>query len=835
MNMNFSHSSLSKNGILQLGMKSLLLFGMIALFQVTITPNLFAQETVKVGALIPFSGGLSIMGKTAQAALDTAESNVDRLFFDMDFEIIAEDTETNPDVALEKIKILHDQGIKVIIGPFSSSCVEKIKPFADENHILIISPTSTAPSLAEDDMIFRMHLNDNYKAAAVAEFMQQQDYQSVTLLYRDDTYGNEYASAFKPLWIDLGGTVVGEVKYSADQTDFTDTVQQLNQLVQDNINTNSASQSAVLAISYEEIGDIAKAASQHEALSQVKWIENESASHIDAFLNDEDVKNFALQTEFTFAAVAVQNMYHPYYPQVPKCENLLTQIYESTNEKLQEDIIFYVYDSFQVGCFAAMLVDIFDVKDSFLELSDTLFGISSFLIFDENGDRSNGATGFHRFMESDGQAGWGLVATYRNPQPPYELYVPYSYNEYPPIFTDRSVKIGALLSMTGDNASMGLQMQKTLEMAGSDLTKYLKRQFTENSSVEIVAVDTASDPQVALDKIQELHSQGVELFIGPLTSSELHSVANYANDNGLILLSPSSTSLDLAIDDNIFRLALDNGKMANALAEYLKDMGIEFVQTVYRDDIYGADLYTVFKEKYEAIGGTCAEGISYSVDTTDFSETVDFITDGIASAAAIHETTNTAVLVIALDEAVNLFNAIPEDSILREVRWFGGDGLSQNSSIANDPSAYSFALATDFTTFSPGNTSYDIFGMFERSWRNVLRDFIGSTPAAYDYMAYDAAWFLTMLSVKEDYDQTGASQNELLVDLVNHAQGPFQFYTFNQSGDSLYGYTDFYRLKDGVNGAYWSTIAKYSYQFNGEELFNYDSAPGTAVVEWSLY
>ncbi len=831
----FLYSGLSQNRIIQRGMKSLLVFGMIILLQGTLTPNSFAQEIVKVGALIPFSGGLSIMGKTAQAALETAKSNVEKLFNDIEFEIVVEDTETNPDVALEKIKILYDQGIKVIIGPFSSSCVEKIKPFADENHILIISPTSTAPSLAEDDMIFRMHPNDNNKAAAVAEFIQQQDYQSVALLYRDDTYGNEYANTFKPLWIELGGTVIDEVKYSTDQTDFTETVQQLNQIVQDNIDANSASQTVVLSISYEEIGDIAKAASQHEALSQVKWIENESASHIDAFLNDADVKNFALQTEFTFASVAVQELYHPYYLHVPKCENLLTQIYESTNEKLQEDIIFYVYDSFQVGCFAALLVDFIDTKESFIELSQELFGISSFLIFDENGDRSNGTTGFHRFMVSDGQAGWGLVATYRTPQPPYELYIPYNYSEYPPIFTDRSVKIGALLSITGDNASMGLQMQKTLEMAGSDLTKYLKRQFTENSSIEIVSVDTASDPQVALEKIQELHSQGVELFIGPLTSSELSSVATYANDNGLTLLSPSSTSLDLALDDNIFRLALDNGKMANALAAYLKDIGIEFVQTVYRDDIYGADFYTVFKEKFEAVGGICAEGVSYSIDTSDFSETVDFLKDGIASAAAIHETTNTAVLVIALDEAVNLFNTIPEDSILREVRWFGGDGLSENASIANDPSAYSFALKTHFTAFSPGNTSYDIFGMFERSWRNVLRDFIGSKPAAYDYMAYDAAWFLTMLTVKEDYDQTGASQSELLFDLVNHAQGPFQFYTFNSFGDSQYGYTDFYRLKDGTNGAYWSTTAKYSYQFNGEKLYNFDPAPGTAVAEWSLY
>jgi branched-chain amino acid transport system substrate-binding protein len=833
--MNPMHNKLLRTNRCSTKIKSLFLFGMIMLLLVTVTPNLFAQQIVKVGVLAPFTGSLSVMGNTTQAVVEVAESDIERLFPDMDIVIIAEDTETNPDVALEKIQILYNQGVQVIIGPFSSSCVEKIKPFADQNHILIISPTSTAPSLAIDDMIFRLHMNDTEKATAVIELLKQNNYQSVALIYRDDTYGNEYANAFKPMLSEMGGVLVGEVKYSPDQTDFEETVQQLNQVVQDSVGANSASPTVVISISYDEIGDIAKTASQYDALKETRWINNDDATHIDAFINDQDVKDFALQTTFTFAAAAAKEMYHPYYPHVPQCENLLTQIHKITDEQLQEDIIVYIYDSFYMASFVSVMADIFDVKEEFINVSYESFGVSNFLIFDENGDSANGVTAFHSFMESNGQTGWTLIASYQKPQPELgDMYEPYNYFEYPPLYTDREVKIGALLPLKGDNATMGLEIQKSLDMAAIDLNHYIKRNFTENSSIEIIIADTTSDPQVALEKIQQLHSQGVELFVGPLKSSELSAVASYANDNGLILISPSSTSLDLAIDDNLFRFALDNGKLANALAVYLIDEGIEFVQTVYRDDNYGAGFYTIFKDKFEALGGICGEGISYNVNTTDFNETVGLLTDGISSAST-SGTEKLAVLAIALDEAVGLFNAIPEDSALRDVRWFGGDGLAKNSSIASDTTAYGFALETNFTAFSPGTASQDLFSLFEKSWRKVLEDFIGSKPTAYDYMAYDAAWFLTMISVKEDYSPTDTSRKEILSGLVDHMMAPFQFYTFNQSGDASYGYTDFYKLVDKTSGPYWDMTAKYSYQFNGEELFNFDSDPGTAVMEWSLY
>ena len=67
-----------------------------------------------------------------------------------------EDTKRNPDVALEKLKSLADKGIRIVIGPQTSAELNKVKYYANNNGILLISYSSTATSLAiAKDNIFR--------------------------------------------------------------------------------------------------------------------------------------------------------------------------------------------------------------------------------------------------------------------------------------------------------------------------------------------------------------------------------------------------------------------------------------------------------------------------------------------------------------------------------------------------------------------------------------------------------------------------------------------------------------------------------------------------------
>src|SRR2546421_98160 len=72
-----------------------------------------------IGALLPMTGALASYGETSNAALADAASNLSGSGGGK-VTLVVEDTRTDPSVALEKLKSLHDKGVRLVIGPYSS-------------------------------------------------------------------------------------------------------------------------------------------------------------------------------------------------------------------------------------------------------------------------------------------------------------------------------------------------------------------------------------------------------------------------------------------------------------------------------------------------------------------------------------------------------------------------------------------------------------------------------------------------------------------------------------------------------------------------------------------
>ena len=121
-------------------------------------------DTVNIGALLPLSGVRASSGKSTEAALERAVEDVNDYFSrtnsSMRFNVVVQDTESDPAISLEKLKLLKENGIRIVIGPATSANVEAVKDYADKNDILILSHSSTAPSLAvAGDNLFRFVTN----------------------------------------------------------------------------------------------------------------------------------------------------------------------------------------------------------------------------------------------------------------------------------------------------------------------------------------------------------------------------------------------------------------------------------------------------------------------------------------------------------------------------------------------------------------------------------------------------------------------------------------------------------------------------------------------------
>ncbi len=89
--------------------------------------------------------------------------------------MISEDSATNPVIALEKLTSLNAKGIKIIVGPETSSNIRNIKGYADSNNMMLISCCSSAPALAiPNDSVFRLVPDDSNQGSAIAKLMQHE-------------------------------------------------------------------------------------------------------------------------------------------------------------------------------------------------------------------------------------------------------------------------------------------------------------------------------------------------------------------------------------------------------------------------------------------------------------------------------------------------------------------------------------------------------------------------------------------------------------------------------------------------------------------------------------
>ena len=115
-------------------------------------PNTVIKPTVTFGAIPPVCGISSSLGEAEEVALQIAVKDVNTYFSKINsttrIELIVKDTQTNPAISLEMLKQLAAKNVKIVIGPATSGELQAIREYANENGILLISPSSTAPSAA---------------------------------------------------------------------------------------------------------------------------------------------------------------------------------------------------------------------------------------------------------------------------------------------------------------------------------------------------------------------------------------------------------------------------------------------------------------------------------------------------------------------------------------------------------------------------------------------------------------------------------------------------------------------------------------------------------------
>jgi branched-chain amino acid transport system substrate-binding protein len=262
--------------------------------------------TIKFGALLPLTGDLASYGANSQAGMLLAKDDINKWLkdngYNFQIDIVEEDTGTQPTQAVEKLNTLIGMGIKVVFGPQTSAEVAQVKQIADQNHVLIISQSSTAPSLAiENDFVFRFCPTDVIQGPVIAKAMKALGIKAVVPVVRNDDWGiglyTEAINTFQKIVPD--GKVAAAIKYDPKPPNFANVVDQTNKEVQDLLNNGfKKSEIGVLSISFNEWVQIADLAADYPTLSQVKWFGSDGTALLSEIINDPTAAKFAEDTFF---------------------------------------------------------------------------------------------------------------------------------------------------------------------------------------------------------------------------------------------------------------------------------------------------------------------------------------------------------------------------------------------------------------------------------------------------------------------------------------------------------------------------------------------------------
>ncbi len=206
----------------------------------TAQPAKSCAFNLRIGDVLPFTGGLAAYGANLDQAvkvavgLDNAALKQDGLKSAKVTLVGSEDGQTQASASVEAAtKLVKSNHANVIIGEMASSAtIPMAQSVTIPNHIVQISPTSSAPQItdiADNGYLWRTYPSDTLQgkvlAAAVIDAFGKGA--TINIGARNDAFGSALKALFVTEYTKLGGKVGVNIAWNPDQANFDSEMGQL--------------------------------------------------------------------------------------------------------------------------------------------------------------------------------------------------------------------------------------------------------------------------------------------------------------------------------------------------------------------------------------------------------------------------------------------------------------------------------------------------------------------------------------------------------------------------------------------------------------------------------
>jgi branched-chain amino acid transport system substrate-binding protein len=191
------------------------------------------KEPIKIGVLASTTGALESYGKQTLRGFELGLEYATEGSMEVagrKIEFVVEDTETKPEVAVQKAtKLLEEDKVDFLVGSSSSADTLAVLPLAEEYQKIMVVEPAAADSITGPEFnkyIFRSARNSSQDAVAGAAAIAGKDVKIATLA-PDYSFGRDGVAAFKEAAEKLGADIVLEEYADPAATDFTSNIQKI--------------------------------------------------------------------------------------------------------------------------------------------------------------------------------------------------------------------------------------------------------------------------------------------------------------------------------------------------------------------------------------------------------------------------------------------------------------------------------------------------------------------------------------------------------------------------------------------------------------------------------
>lgn len=282
--------------------------------------------------------------------------------------------------------------------------------------------------------------------------------------------------------------------------------------------------------------------------------------------------------------------------------------------------------------------------------------------------------------------------------------------------------------------------------------------------IKLYAEDSEGDSQKALAAMEKLSSSDkVCAVIGPVLTGEAFSVAERAEAEGIVIITPSASHKDITnIGEYIFRTTPSDGLQGEVAGKYWYEvLGYRKLAVLYAKNDYSQGLYESMSEAFTAEGGKIVATATFMVGDKDFKTQLTNLKN--TDAEAIYIPDYTAEMAQILEQASQLGIDKP---------FLSGDGFLSEEI---------YTLAGQYTdgviyTASAKITESDKNKVFKENYTAKW----GVGPDSFASNAYDATYILASVIEKVGTNRAAIKKG---MQQVKDFEGVNGIINFAENGD----------------------------------------------------